>query len=33
MRRSPDEVRRLLDWVGLALVAAAFAGAMVLHYG
>lgn len=33
MRLSPDEVRRLLDWVGLALVAAAFAGAMVIHYG
>jgi len=33
MRLSPDEVRRLLDWVGLALVVAAFAGAVVLHYG
>lgn len=33
MRLSPDEVRQILDWVGLALVAAAFAGAVVLHYG
>lgn len=30
MRLSPDEVRQILDWVGLALVAAAFVGALVV---